>query len=231
MANDLHKEHRKRVVEEFFEHGFADDVPEHKILELLLFYAIPRKDTNELAHELIKEFGSFSGVLEAERSDLIRVKGIGKNSATLISLMLPLFKKYQSEKAVPKPKFTNMDDVCDYIIKRYFGYKNEVFMVLSFDNEGNMIACDKVVEGDVSSVGVSVRDIVKTVLKRNAACVIISHNHTSGNALPSGPDIEMTKTIKVALYQMGVKLLDHVIVVPGDCVSMRQSRQFADIFV
>jgi DNA repair protein RadC len=104
-------------------------------------------------------------------------------------------------------------------------------MVTSFDNEGNMIACDNVASGDVSSVGVSVRDVVKTVLKRNAACVIISHNHTSGNALPSEADVEMTKSIKTTLQQMGVRLLDHIIVVDDDCVSMLQSRKYREIFI
>ena len=231
MANDLHKEHRERMRKEFLEHGFADDVPPHKILEMLLFFAIPRKDTNETAHLLLKEFGSISGVLKAEITDLQKVEGVGENTAILIKLMLPLFKKYQSEKVATKLKFTNMDDICNFIIKKYFGYKNEVFMVTSFDNDGNLIACDKVVEGDVSSVGVSVRDVVKIVLKRNAACVIISHNHISGNALPSDADIEMTKSIKMTLQQMGVKLLDHIIVVQDDCISMLQSRKYREIFI
>ena len=231
MANNLHKEHRERVRKEFLEHGFSEDAPPHKLLEMLLFFSIPRKDTNETAHLLLKEFGSLSGVFEAETADLMKVKGIGENSAALIKLMLPLFRKYQSEKVAVKPKFTNMDEICDFIIKKYIGYKCEVFMVTSFNNEGYMIACDKIGEGDMSSVGVSVRDIVQVVLKRNAACVIISHNHTSGNAIPSKADVEVTKSIKITLQQMGVKLLDHIIVVPDDCVSMLQSREYKDIFI
>jgi DNA repair protein RadC len=231
MANDLHKQHRERVRKEFLENGFSDSTSAHKFLELLLFYCIPRKDTNETAHLLLKEFGSLSGVLEAETSDLIKVKGIGENAAALIKLMLPLFRKYQSEKTAEKPKFTNMDDIFDFLIKKYIGYTSEVFMVTSFDNEGCMIACDKVSKGDTSSVGVPIRDIIQIVLKRNTSFVIISHNHTSGNALPSMADIEMTKILKTTLNQMGVKLLDHVIVVTDDCVSLFQSKEYKDIFV
>lgn len=231
MANDLHKKHRERVRNDFLEHGFNDDTPPHKVLEMLLFFGIPRKDTNEIAHLLLEEFGTVSGVLEAETSDLLRIEGIGENAAALIKLMLPLFKQYQRDKSIPRPKFTNMDDIFDFLIKKYFGFKSEVFMITSFDNDGNMIACDKIVEGSVSSVGVSVREVVKMVLKRNAACVIISHNHTSGNAIPSLADVEMTKSIKITLQQMGVKLLDHVIVVPNDCVSMYQSQKYRDIFI
>ncbi len=231
MANDLHKKHRERVRKDFLEHGFADDTPPHKILEMLLFFAIPRKDTNEIAHLLLEEFGTVSGVLEAEITDLQRIEGIGESAAALIKLILPLFKQYQRDKTIPHPKFTNMDDICNFLIKKYFGYKSEVFMISSFDNEGNMIACDKIVEGGVSSVGVSVREVIKIVLKRNAACVIISHNHTSGNAIPSIADVEMTKSIKMTLQQMGVKLLDHIIVVPNDCVSMYQSQKYKNIFI
>ena len=210
MSSNLHKEHRERVRKEFLEHGFADDVAPHKLLEMLLFFSIPRKDTNEIAHLLLKEFGSVSGVFEAETTDLMKVNGIGENSAALIKLILPLLRRYQSEKVSLKHKYSNMDEICDFLIKKYFGYKSEVFMVTSFDNDGYMISCDKIGEGDVSSVGVSVRDVVQVVLKRNAACVVISHNHTSGNALPSSADIEMTKALKITLQQMGVKLLDHV---------------------
>lgn len=230
MSANLHEEHRKRVRKEFLEHGFNDDVAAHKLLEMLLFFSIPRRDTNEIAHLLLDEFGSISGVFEAEISDLLKVKGIGENSAALIKLILPLLRRYQSEKVSLKHKYTNMDEIFDFLIKKYFGYKSEVFMVTCFDNDGYMISCDKIGEGDMSSVGVSLREIVQVVLKRNAACVVISHNHTSGNALPSTADIEMTKSIKVALQHIGVKLLDHVIVVADDCVSMAQSRNFKDIF-
>ncbi len=230
MPANLHKKHRDRVRKEFLEHGFPDDVAPHKLLEMLLFFSIPRKDTNEIAHLLLEEFGSVSGVFEAETTDLLKVDGIGENSAALIKLILPLLRKYQSEKSSVKHKYTNMDEICDFLIKKYFGYKSEVFMVTSFDNDGYMISCDKLSEGDMSSVGVSIREIVQVVLKRNAACVVISHNHTSGNALPSDADIEMTKSLKITLQQMGVKLLDHIIVVTDDCVSMLQSRKFRDIF-
>lgn len=230
MSANLHKEHRERVRKEFLEHGFADDVAEHKLLEMLLFFSIPRKDTNEVAHLLLKEFGSIPGVFEAETSDLMKVQGIGEHSAALIKLMLPLLRRYQSEKTAGKHKYTNMDEICNFLIKKYFGYKSEVFMVTCFDNDGYMISCDKIGEGDMSSVGVSIREVLQVVLKRNAAFAVISHNHTSGNALPSVADIEMTKSIKIALQQIGVKLLDHVIVVPNDCVSLAQSREFKDIF-
>ncbi len=231
MSNDLHKKHRERVKKDFLEHGLPDDIPSHKILEFLLFYSIPRKDTNEIAHLLLMEFGSLAGVLEAEISELMKVKGVGENTAILLKLMLPLLKKYQNDKSNVKPKFKDSDSVCKYLINKYFGCKVEVFTVMSFSSDGKLIACDKISEGDVTSVGVSIRTIVQVVLKRNAACVVLAHNHLSEDALPSDADVEMTKVLRTTLERMGVSLIDHVIVVTGDAISMIQTPKYRKIFL
>ncbi len=230
MSDNLHKEHRKRVRKAFLEHGFTDDTPSHKLLEMLLFYSIPQSDTNETAHRLLNEFESVAGVFEADINDLLKIQGIGENSAVLIKLMLPLLKRYQIDKSVLKFNFKNSDEVCKYVINKYFGFTNEVFMILSLNNDGRLIACDKLGEGDMSSVGVSVRDVVKIVLKRNAACVVLSHNHIGGYAFPSKCDVEMTKLLKSTLAQMGIRLIDHIIVANDDAVSMLQTPKYREIF-
>ena len=228
--SDLHKKHRERVREEFLEQGFTDNTPPHKMLELLLFYSIPRVDTNAIAHNLLNEFGSLSGVLEAEVCELMRVEGIGEKSAILIKLILPLLRQYQNDKNKIKLKFSNLDQACKYLIYRYFGFKTEVFSVISFNSEGDMLAFDKISEGNITSVGVPIRDLIQVLLKRGAASVIIAHNHLSGNALPSKADAEMTKSLKITLAQVGIKLLDHVIVSGDDAISMLQSENYKDIF-
>ncbi len=230
MSDDLHKDHRKRVRKAFLENGFTDETPSHQILEMLLFYSIPRGDTNETAHRLLNEFGSVEGIFEADISELKRVRGIGENSAILIKLMLPLIKKYQADKIKGKPRFNNITEILGFLENRYLGIKCEMFSIMSFGNNGNMLGFDKVGEGDVSSVGVSVREIVKTVLKRNAACVIIAHNHLESYAIPSKSDIELTKTLKDTLNQMGVNLIDHVIISNDGLVSMAQSKNYRSIF-
>lgn len=230
MANDLHKEHRKRVRKEFLEHGFTDDIPSHKLLETLLFFSIPRIDTNETAHRLLNEFGTVADVLEADTSELLKVDGVGENTAMLIKLILPLLKRYKNDKGSVKPKFNDSDGICEYAIIRYFGETKEVFSVMSFGNDGQMLGFDKLNEGDTTTVSVPIREVVKVALKRKAACVVIVHNHVGTNALPSTNDVEMTIDLKSVLNQMGIKLIDHVIIANDDAVSMNQTEKLRCIF-
>lgn len=225
MSENLHKEHRNRVRKEFLANGFDIDTPPHKILEMLLFYAIPRKDTNELAHILIKEFGSLSGVLDATPAQLMKIKGMGESSVALIKLISPILRVYLAEKKKIK-KFNNFDELGEFVHARHFAYNKEVFCITSLNAAGNIIAFDKICEGDIAVVGVPLRDVLETVISRKASAVIISHNHPTGSAVPSPKDLEATKMVAKALSSIGVKLLDHIIAVPDDYVSLAQSKQF-----
>ncbi len=227
-----HKDHRKRVRKEFLENGFTNATPPHKILELLLFYGIPRKDTNEIAHALLTRFGSLSGVLEASTKELMDVEGMGENSATLIKMLIPIFRIYESNKAIKGKSYTSMDEVCDFLMKKYMGYKKEIFAITTFNGRGEMIAFDPLNLGDVASVGVSVRSVIEKVIERNAVSVVLSHNHPTGHALPSNDDIETTRKIHGVLKDMNIRLLDHIIIsnADDDCISMAQSANFQYIF-
>lgn len=226
----IHDEHRKRVRKEFLEHGFNENTPEHKILEMLLFYGIPRKDTNELAHYLINKFGSLSKVLEAEPNELMKVDGIGENAASLLKLMLPVARTYYTQKQGKSVRFENMNEICDYLMKKYLGLTKEMFSITSFDSKGNLIGFDFLSSGDVASVGITSRIVIEAVLKRNAVSVILAHNHPGGNALPSIEDINVTEKISNALKHINVRLLDHIIVCSDDYVTLRQSRQYKHLF-
>lgn len=225
MDENLHKEHRDRVRKEFLANGFDIDTPPHKILEMLLFYAIPRKDTNELAHKLLNEFGSLSAVFDATVPRLLKVDGIGESSAALIKLISPILRVYIADKKNVK-KVNTFDELGQFIQARHFAYNKEVFCVTSINAAGAIIAFDKICEGDIASVGVPLRDILETVIARKASAVVISHNHPTGNAIPSRKDLEATKTIAKALANIGVKILDHIIAIPDDYVSLAQSKQF-----
>lgn len=232
MANDTnpHKEHRDRVRKEFLENGFNDATPPHKIIEMLLFYSIPRKDTNELAHALLNRFGSIAGILEATHEELMRVEGIGQNSATLLKLILPICRYYQNNKISQNTAPKTMDSLGEILIKKHFGFTKEVFAITTFNNKGHIIAFDILNSGDVSSVGISTRSVIEKIIERKAVSAVISHNHPNGNALPSVTDIEMTKRIVKALSHISVPLLDHIIVTEDDFVSLSQSQQFSSIF-
>lgn len=227
-----HDGHRERVRQEFLANGFTDATPPHKILEMLLFFGKPRGDTNVIAHDLLDEFGSLSAVFEANPEDLMKVNGVGENIAALMNLMPYVIRCY-SESRKPKLGSANAFDfekIYEYIEKKYIGYTDETFAISTFNNRGGFLGFDILAEGDNSEVKISIRKVIETVIKRNAAYAIISHNHPGGMAMPSHSDIEMTERINTSLKSIGVNLIDHVIVVEDDYVSLRQSQAYANLF-
>lgn len=229
-SKNLHKDHRLRVRNEFLANGFNEKTPPHKVLEMLLFYSIPRKDTNDMAHELLNQFGSIEKVLEASDEELKRIDGIGDNTVALFKLLLHITRTYRSKKKLEESKLRTMDDIYDFLSAKFTGLTKEVFAVATFNNRGEMISFDIIKEGDVSSVGVSTREVLEIVIKRNATGVIISHNHPGGTAVPSVDDLKLTKTLFTALSHINVTLLDHIIVADNDYVSMRQTASLRYLF-
>ncbi len=225
MAKDIHKKHRERVRNSFLSDGFTEHTPEHKILEMLLFYSIPRKDTNEIAHILLNRFGTLTQVIDAKPSELKKIDGIGDNSVALIKLISHLVRHYGSRKFLERNNGVLSSDtkIFNFILNKHMSYTEEVFAVTSLSANGKFLGFDVVNHGDVSSVGVSTREILEIVMKRDAVNVVISHNHPNGSALPSKSDIDMTEKIKRALMTVDINLYDHIIVANGDGISFRQS--------
>lgn len=230
MAESVHSGHRKRVRKEFLFMGLNEATPPHKVIEYILFHSIPQKDTNQIAHELINRYGSISAILDAPVESLMQVKGISEVSVSLLKLILPVARIYQSEKSSKDKILNSLDEMAMYIFGKYFGYDKEVFSMLSLNAAGKVLGFDVLSSGNVSEVSVSVRDVVETALKRKAVSVVIAHNHPGGVALPSGEDIKMTEMIFNTLRHINVFLLDHVIVANDDYVSLVQSRCFNYIF-
>lgn len=226
----LHDGHRDRVKKEFLQKGFDMNTPPHKIMEVLLFYSIPRKDTNEMAHELLNRFGSISGILDAPAEEIVKIPGISTNTAAFFELIVLLTRIYHTEKNSKGKRYMRVDDVCDYLMNQYIGYQKEVFSVISFSGSGKMLGFDILASGNVNEVSVSTRKVIETVINRNAVCAIIAHNHPNGTALPSKEDIAVTMDIKNALEHINVKLIDHIIIAGDDYVSMCQSQGYRDIF-
>lgn len=230
MSDNLHKGHRERVRKEFLENGFNEKTPPHKILEMLLFYSIPRKDTNEIAHELINRFGSFEAVFNAPYEQLMKVKGISENTAALIKLMIPIASRYNSKMISKNAVLNNCNQLGRYLVAKYIGFSKETLAITSLNAKGKVLGFDVLSVGDVSSVELSVRRVIETVIKRNPVCVVMSHNHPSGNAIPSADDIRLTANISDTLSSINVRLLDHIIICDNDYVSMAQSKEFDYIF-
>ena len=219
---NLHEGHRKRMKERFIKSGLDDFAP-HNILELLLFYSIPRGDTNPVAHRLIDTFGSLSGVFDATPEELAKVDGVGENSAILISMIPQIARKDLEDKADTANIVGGCSDIGAFLLPKFVGRTNEALMMVSIDNKNKIISCSVVAEGTVDSAKVSRRKIMEEAMKVKATRVILAHNHPCGVAVPSSEDVVMTKEIGRLFAQVGIELVDHIIVANDDYVSMAAS--------
>lgn len=221
----IHEGHRQRVKERFLQEGL-ENFDELHALELLLFYCIPRKDTNPIAHALLDRFGSFVQVLEAPKEDLIKVPGMTESAAIFLSLMAQTNRYYQNCKMKDIKCLTTLDQCGDYLIPRFAGRRNEVVFILCMDAKCKVLGCKMLGEGSVNSASVPVRKIVETALQYNATTVVLAHNHPAGIAFPSADDLYATKKVAAALQAVEVQLQDHIIVADEDFISMTQSGLF-----
>ena len=207
----MHKDHRTRVKNRFLAEGL-DHFEPHNILELLLFYAIPQKDTNELAHTLINRFGSLENVFDASYQDLLTVPGIKEHSATLIKMIPALARRYSIEKNKSGESLVDVDAWGKYFVSRYVGVNVETVFLLLLDNKFNVIDCVKLHEGSVSSSAVNIRKMTEIIFSKNAPMVVLAHNHPSGVAIPSGADIDLTIDLFRAFQVLDIMFLAHILV-------------------
>ena len=224
----VHDGHRARIKKQFLETDLSS-FEEHQVLEFILFYAVPRGDVNPLAHTLIKKFGSFAAVLEAPISELLKVPGVGENTATLLSMLPQLSRYYLMSKTSREVILNSTHDAGEYLVPRFFGEQEEVVYLLCLDAKGKILSCKCLFRGNVNSTAVSVRKIIETAILCNAVSVIIAHNHTSGIALASKEDKSTTARIFSALETVGIRLLDHIIVADDDYVSLADSGFFNNL--
>jgi len=218
----VHDGHRARKKEQFRTHGL-DAFADHEALELLLFYAIPRVDTNPIAHRLIERFGSLDGVLSAPPEELEKVEGVGESAATLLSLILPLVRRSRMTAAKTPVIIGTTQDAGNYFVDLFFGMREERLYEACLDAKGKLLRCAKVADGSVDAVSVNIRVIVENALKCGASAVVLSHNHPSGVALPSADDNATTLAVYDALRTVDIRLLDHIIVADDDFVSIRDN--------
>ena len=218
----IHEGHRERLKKQFIEQGL-DGFTDIQALELALFYCIPRRDTNPIAHALLDRFGDLSKVLEAPASELKKVPGMGEHSAYFLRLITELGRYYVVTRASQTVILNTLEKCAEYMVPFFFGRQVETVFLLCLDAKCKVLCCKKVGEGSVNSAGISARKVVETALAANASSVIMAHNHPSGVAVPSPEDIQTTKRIAVALDAVDVVLADHIVVADEDYVSMAQS--------
>lgn len=218
----VHDGHRERVKKKFLENGL-DSFHEHEVLELLLFFALPRGDTNPIAHRLINTFGSLSAVLDAPYEELLKVSGVGQNAAAMICMMPQLCRRYRCD-LEKEPRINSTEKAGRFLVPQFIGRRNETVIMVCVDNQCRVLSCQVLFEGSVNSTHVHVRKIIEAALKYNACGVVIAHNHPGGIPLPSREDILTTGKIRSALEAVDIELIDHIIVAGEDFTSLSDSK-------
>ncbi len=205
----IHDGHRQRLIERFLKEDL-EHFAQHEILELVLFFAIPRKDTNELAHQLIKTFGSLKGVLDAPYEQLIQVKGVGEHTAALLRLLPAVNRAYIRVDEVGV--FAGSMDAAAAIFRpRFLGQRDELSYVLLVDSQSRCMDVELLNRGSVNATEVSIRRLVGLALRYNAAGVVLAHNHPTGSSIPSPDDVRITNYLLKSLRALNIQLLDHLI--------------------
>lgn len=230
MAKEnVHSGHRKRVKEEFLKNGL-DHMPPHRILEFLLYYAIPQGDTNVLAHDLMKSFhNSLSDVFDAPYEELIKIKGVGEHTAILLKLIGGLSRAYFEEKAKTVPAEDWREALIARLKAQYVGYTREILSLVCLDNSLKTLHIGRMATGISDAVQIQFRDLAAAALRYDASNVILAHNHPGGIAMPSREDRTATVALARRFTDIGIKLLDHYIIAGDECVSMRDCGCFIEI--
>ena len=215
----VHEGHRERMRRQMKTSGM-DSLSDVQVLEVALYYAIARRDTNEIAHALLRRFGSLSGVLEAPRAELLKIDGVGESAADLLLLFIQMERRHLMDRAGRETILDTTYKCAQYLMPRFIGEQEEVVYLLCLDAKCKALDCSLIHRGAVNMTAISVRKIVKAALDHNATSVVVAHTHPSGLALPSREDRATTLALKAALDAVDVVLVDHVIVADEDFVSL-----------
>jgi DNA repair protein RadC len=216
-----YEKHRQRLKAKYLEAGMSA-FHDYETVELLLSYAIPRRDVKPLARELLRQFGTLRGIVDAEVVDLEKIRGIGRHTAILFKLVKDLGIVYLREKAEEKSQISCTTELLDFCKANMGGLKDERFCVIYLDAMNKMIEFETVQEGIVNQAVVYPRKVLENALKRKASAIILVHNHPSGNVRPSDADIRLTKTIQEAGRVLDILVHDHVIIGENRAFSFRE---------
>lgn len=219
----VHTGHRQRVKSKFLAQGGLKGWAEHEVLELVLFYAVPQGDVNPLAHALIDRFGSLAGVLDASPDELRKVKGLGEHTITLLKLFPAVDGLYMASRSSFDRIVRGPEEAQTVLAPYFYGARNEMSYILCMDSKGKLLGVRKVAEGSIYAADINIRRIAEEALGLRASKLYLAHNHISNLAFPSDADWQATDTIRATLSAVGLELVDHLIFVDGDMVSLKES--------
>ena len=223
-----HAGHRERMKAEFLARGL-EGWPDHRVLELLLFYTIPQGDVNDLAHELVEQFGSLAGVLDASVEELKKVKGVGDHTAVFLRMLPAVLGRYQGARTRLSAIINSPEEAYAWLEPYFFGARNEMVYVLCLDGKRQVLGVRKVAEGSIELAEVNTRRIAEEAIGLRAAQIYVAHNHVSNLAIPSQADWLTTDTLRGALRPIGIELIDHLVFVDGDMVSLKDSEHLKSL--
>lgn len=205
-----HNGHRHRLKKRFLE-SLGSDFYDHELVELLLFYAIPRRNTNEIAHRLVERFGSLNKMAEASVDELKNVDGVGESSAFLIKMILTFAKRYIEERNKTIKRVTRIDDAVHLANSNILGARDEMLYAVTLDNSLNVIDMTIVAVGAIDEVKPIVRTVLEVCVVKRATAVLLCHNHPRSGVEPSSADIDFTRLLERELAMVGIHLVEHII--------------------
>lgn len=217
-----HAGHRQRLKDRFIKEGGLEHFALHNVLEILLFFGIPQKDTNGIAHELIQTFGGFSQVFLADVEQLAAVKGMTRNAAILIKLVPEVYRKFLDASKEKEEILDTADKIKEYLIPKFTGRSEEIVYLLCMNNTCKLLRADMISKGNRSMAHVDLRKVLEIVLQCGAVSIVLAHNHPHGAARPSEQDIETTRRMQKVLSQLNIEFLDHFVVAGDEAVSMME---------
>lgn len=224
---NLHENHRQRLKDRF--NANPESLNKHEILELMLFYAIPRKNVNPLAHRLLDKFGSLSAVLSASPDELCSVEGVGEATASFLSVLGKILNIVEEEELVSDIKLYNLETVKKYLFKFFAGFDKEVFFAFFLSKTDKIIAKVSYTSDRVDEINFLLSELTKSFATIKPHAVVIAHNHPSGNPTPSKKDDSATEKMYLMFSLSGVKLYDHVIVAENKIYSYSSDGRLAKI--
>lgn len=216
-----HQGHRARMRAKLLAAG-PDALLDHELLEMVLFIALPRRDTKPLARALLTRFGSFAAALAAPPSDLMAVEGLGEAGCAALKTVQGAALRLARAEVMDRPVLNNWDRLLAYLTAVLTREKVEQFRILFLDTRNRLIADEAQARGTVNHTPVYPREVVRRALELQATALILVHNHPSGDPTPSRADLEMTQEVKAAAASLGIVLHDHLIMGNGRHVSFRR---------
>jgi DNA repair protein RadC len=229
MKNLSHEGHRERLREQYLK-ASAEAMPDHHLLELILCYAIPRRDVKDISYALINRFGSFENVINAPIEELEEVEGIGKSAAILINMFRTVPAKIDGEICTKTKYLSNFEEAKTYVSRLLQRLDKEKVIAITLGSSLEILGCHTISVGTRASSSFEPKEIVSKALKDDAVSVILAHNHPGGSYLPSEADEKITLVIRDLLAPLGIQLADHIIVGFNGVLSMNNDVRYTHIF-